>query len=160
MKKIAIFGGIIVVVFALLAILTVTANKQKMESVGDNQFGKDELLPATMEIVDDPNYQNAILPDELEERLNNEETFTVYFYASECPHCREATPRLNEIAEELGEDIPQYNLREFEQGWDDYNIQSTPTLVHFKNGVEEQRLVGAAENEVFEQFLTTYPSES
>lgn len=129
MKKIAIFGGIIVVVFALLAILTVTANKQKMESVGDNQFGKDELLPATMEIVDDPNYQNAILPDELEERINNEETFTVYFYASECPHCREATPRLNEIAGELGEDIPQYNLREFEQGWDDYNIQSTPTLV-------------------------------
>lgn len=31
---------------------------------------------------------------------------------------------------------------------------------YFKNGVEEQRLVGAAENEVFEQFLTTYPSES
>ncbi|MDQ0207129.1 thioredoxin family protein [Alkalicoccobacillus murimartini] len=159
MKKILVFGSIIVVVFALLALLTITSNKQKMESVADNQFGKDELTPATMDIVDDPNYQNAILPEELQDRLDNEETFTVYFYASDCPHCKEATPRLVDLAEELDEDIPQYNLREFEQGWSDHNIESTPTLVHYKDGVEEQRIVGAAETEIYEQFLTAFPSE-
>ncbi|TSB45008.1 thioredoxin family protein [Alkalicoccobacillus porphyridii] len=161
MKKVIIFGGIIVIVFGLLAALSIASNNQKMENASDNQFGKDasELTPATMEIVDDPNYQNAILPDELQERLDNEESFTVYFYASDCPHCREATPRINEIADELGEDIPQYNLREFEQGWADYNIDSTPTLVHYSNGVEAQRVVGAAENEIYERFLTEYPSE-
>ncbi len=59
--------------------------KQKAEG---NPFGKEELHPATIDLLDDPNYQNIILPDELREALNNKETITVYFYSSTCEFCK------------------------------------------------------------------------
>ena len=35
-------------------------------------------------------------------------------------YCKEATPILTPMAEELGIDLVQYNLLEFKQGWNDY----------------------------------------
>ena len=55
--------------------------------------------------------------------------------------CKEATPILTPLAEELGIDLVQYNLLEFEQGWDDYDIEGTPTIVQFKDGKEVARIV-------------------
>ncbi|NEU30994.1 thioredoxin family protein [bacterium LRH843] len=153
MKKVIIYGGIIVLLFISLAV--VTTMKQTEQSAG-NPYGKDRLNPATIELLDDPNYQNVILPDELDEKLSKGENVTVYFYKSDCPYCKEATPRLVPLAEELGVEIVQYNLLEFEQGWRDYGIESTPTLVHFEAGKEKGRVVGAAPNEGFEAFLNEY----
>ena len=58
------------------------------------------------------------------------------------------------MAEELGIDLVQYNLLEFEQGWDDYNIESTPTIVQFKDGKEVARIVGLQEEDVYRRWLT------
>lgn len=151
MKKLIIFGSIIIVLFALTAVLTNMAEK---ETVKDNPYKKDKLYSETVELLDDPNYQNIILPDELKEKLDAKEEVTVYFFSPQCKFCREATPRLMKVAREVGVEIQQYNLLEFQQGWNDYNIKSTPTLVHFKDGVEVNRIVGAAPNEDFKAFLT------
>ncbi|WP_249435870.1 thioredoxin family protein [Paenibacillus sp. Marseille-Q4541] len=106
-----------------------------------------KLNAATLEILDDPNYQNIILPEELGSKIENKEDFFVYFFASDCPHCRATTPKLMPLAEELGVDLPQFNLREFDSGWRDYNIEFTPTLVYFEKGVEKERLVGGIQEE-------------
>lgn len=79
--------------------------------------------------------------------------FRLPFYSPECQYCRETTPRLAPLAEDLGINLVQYNLKEFEQGWDQYRLNSTPTLIHFEGGAEVGRVVGAATNEEFKQFF-------
>lgn len=155
MKKILIFGGIIVLLFAALGFITTYQNNKKAE---DNVYGKSELRASTIELLDNPNYQNIILPDELEEKLNNKEDLIVYFFSPECSHCQRATPELMPAAEEVGVDIEQYNILEFEEGWNDYKIESTPTLVHFKDGKEVERTVGANTKDAYKKILTDWQS--
>lgn len=139
MKKIIIFTAIVVVLFGGLAFVTTTQNKQKAEG---NPFGKKTLEPATIKQLEDPNYGNQILPDELETKLENGETMTVYFYASDCVHCQNTTPVIVPMVEEMGLDLKKLNLLEFKDQWNKYGIDSTPTLIHFENGEEVSRLVG------------------
>ncbi|MFD1780674.1 thioredoxin family protein [Fredinandcohnia salidurans] len=139
MKKVIIFTVIIVAIFGALAFVTTTQNKQQSEG---NPYGKDKLDPATVKQLNDPNYGNQILPEELETKLENGETMTVYFYSPTCPHCQETTPVIVPMVDEMGLDLKKYNLLEFEEGWNKYGIESTPTLIHFENGEEVSRLVG------------------
>ncbi|MEH7381491.1 thioredoxin family protein [Bacillus sp. JJ1533] len=153
MKKIIIFTAIIVVLFGALAYVSTTQNKQKAEG---NPYGKDKLDPATLAQLDDPNYGNQILPDELETKLKNGESMTVYFYSPTCSHCQNTTPVIVPMVDEMGLDLKKYNLLEFEEGWKDYGIEYTPTLIHFENGEEVSRLVGYHEDH--NEFKTWFES--
>jgi thiol-disulfide isomerase/thioredoxin len=151
MKKIAIFLAIIIALFVGMAVVTNMQNKAK---IGDeNPYKKDNLDQTTIDILDDPNYQKIILPEELEKKLDNKEDVTVYFFASNCPHCKVTTPVLMPLAEEMDVDIVQYNLLEFQQGWDQYGIEGTPTLVRYEDGKEVARIDGSREEAVFEQWI-------
>ncbi|NMH69654.1 thioredoxin family protein [Bacillus sp. RO3] len=150
MKKVIIFLVAIVGLFAAIAIITSMQNSQKAEG---NMFKKANLEPDTVALLDDPNYQNVILPEELEQKLKNNEDVTVYFYSSSCIHCKRTTPVLAPLAEDMEVDMVQYNVLEFKQGWNDYRIESTPTLVHFEDGKEVARIVGGQPEEEFRKFF-------
>ncbi|QEY22276.1 thioredoxin [Psychrobacillus sp. AK 1817] len=150
MKKIAIIGGVIVLVFVLIFVLNSQKNKNALE---DNPYDTDNLKQSTIDLLDDPNYQNIILPKDLNEKIEKGETFTVYFFSPECSHCKEMTPRLTPIAEENNVEIFKYNILEYEQGWDDFNIKGTPTLVHFENGKEVARMPNAQPKENIQAFF-------
>ncbi|QKY68517.1 co-chaperone YbbN [Lentibacillus sp. CBA3610] len=154
-KKMLLIIGSIVVLFAALYFVIDYKNQQ---AIGDNEnpYGKDDLHQATVDQLDDENYQNQILPDELESLLNDGEDMVVYFYDPTCHHCQELTPRLVPIAEEMGVDMKKLNLLEFESAWGQYGIQSTPTLVYFENGEEVDRVNGAQQNELFRAFFNEY----
>ncbi|KAB7704899.1 thioredoxin fold domain-containing protein [Bacillus aerolatus] len=156
MKKIIIFAALILLVFAAIVFLT---KYQQNEASKDNPYGKKELHPETIKQLDDPNYSNLILPNELEEKLKNGEDAFVYFYSPTCPHCQKTTPVLMPVAKDKNVDVKQFNLLEFEDGWNEYQIESTPTLVYFKNGVEQERLVGSHPKENFEHFLEAHKKE-
>lgn len=66
MKKLLIFGGIIVAVFVLIFVLNAQKNK---DALANNPYDTDDLRQSTIDLIDDPNYQNIILPEELEKRL-------------------------------------------------------------------------------------------
>jgi thioredoxin 1 len=151
LKKLIIFVSIIVVIFGALAFLTTYQNKQKAEG---NPYGKAKLDSATIGQLDDPLYQNQILPDDLKQRLDDGESLTVYFYSPTCVYCQQTTPIVGPLTEELGIDLKRFNLLEFEDGWDDFNIESTPTMIHFVDGKEEKRVVGLQEEEVFKSWLS------
>lgn len=136
------FGGI--------AFFTKMQNEEKAEG---NPYGKDTLHPETVEQLDDPNYQNLILPDELDKKLSEDGEVTVYFYSPTCPHCQRTTPVVAPLTEDMGIDLVQYNLLEFEQGWDDYGVSETPTIVQYKNGEETARIVGYHEEVEFEAWF-------
>lgn len=153
MKKVVIFLAVIIVLFAGVALLTKMQNEEKVS--GDNKYKKDTLHPETVAQLDDPNYQNLILPEELEKKLDNKEDVTVYFYSPTCSHCQRTTPIVSPLAEDMGVDLVQYNLLEFEDGWDDYGIEETPTIVQYKEGKEVERIVGYQEKEVFEEWFNS-----
>jgi thioredoxin 1 len=165
MKKLAIYLSIIVVLFGALFVINQQSNQAKNAKYANNKYGisPDKLAPETVKLLDDPNYQNLILPEELKKKIDNKEDFFIYYFASDCSHCQRTTPVLTPLAQELNIDVKQYNLKEFNQGWKTYNIEATPTLVYYKGGKEVERLVGGVASnasgadghtrDTFKQFL-------
>ncbi|MBS4188710.1 thioredoxin family protein [Bacillus sp. FJAT-49705] len=152
MKKVIIFLGIIIILFAAVGIITKMQNEEKVSE--ENPYGKNATLHAeTIKQLDDPNYQNIILPDKLEEKLDNKEDVTVYFYSPICPHCLSTTPIVAPLAKEMEIDLVQYNLLEFEKGWDKYGITETPTIVQYKDGEEVNRITGYKDEAVFKEWF-------
>jgi thioredoxin 1 len=150
LKKVIIFAVVIVLIFGVIAFIT---QYQKEKASEGNPYGKDDLRAETVKQLDDPNYQNIVLPDDLEKKLENGEDAVVYFFSPTCPHCQEATPVLMPIADDENVDVLQYNLLEFEQGWEDYKIEYTPTLIYFEGGAEKGRLVGSQPDSEWRSFL-------
>ena len=150
MKKLLIIAGIVIVIFAGIVFLTNQANDDKL---ADNPYDTEDLEQATIDQLDDENYQNIVLPAELDEQIASGDPTTVYFYSPTCQYCQQTTPVLMPVAEDMDIDVLQYNLLEYEQGWQQYLIEATPTLIHYENGEEVSRWVGAQPKENIEQFF-------
>ncbi|NLY79053.1 MAG: thioredoxin family protein [Lysinibacillus sp.] len=150
MKKLGIIAAVVVILFAIVIVLTNMANKSKLEN---NPYGTNNLKQTTIDLLDDPNYQNIILPDALEEKIASGEPVVAYLFSPECSYCKEMTPRLMPIAEEMDVHIDQLNVLEFESAWDDYHLDSTPTLIYFEDGKEVERMVGAHPDENIRLFF-------
>lgn len=150
MKKLGIIAAVVVILFAIIIVLTNLSNKSKLEN---NPYGTNDLHQSTIDQLDDPNYQNIILPDALEEKIASGEPVVAYLFSPECGYCKEMTPRLMPIAEEMNVHIDQLNVLEFESAWNDYMIQSTPTLIYFEDGKEVERMVGAHPDENIRTFF-------
>lgn len=151
MKKLLIIAGIVVVVFAGIIFLTNQANNEKL---ADNPYDTEDLEQATIDQLDDENYQNIVVPSDLEEQIASGDPTTVYFFSPTCQYCQQTTPVLMPVAEDMDIDVLQYNLLEYEQGWQQYMIEATPTLIHYDNGEEVSRWVGAQPKENIEKFFT------
>lgn len=147
MKKVIVFLIGVIVIFAGAAYYTNMKNEQKST---ENTSTKDQVTATSgdqsNETAKNP---NQVLPEDLQKKLANKENVTVYFYSPECTHCQQTAPIVVPLAKEMGINLLQYNVLEFEQGWDDYNIEGTPTIVQFKNGKEAARIVGFNEKEAF-----------
>ncbi|TLS54229.1 thioredoxin family protein [Paenibacillus antri] len=137
-------------VFAVLIVALVVVNQQANKASSDNVYGipTSQLSPQTVDLLDDPNYQNIILPDELDRKIADKESFFLYYFSSTCPYCMQTTPLLNPIIEDAGVNVPQFNLDVYNDGFGKYNIVYTPTLIYYENGVEKERIEGGfgAEN--------------
>lgn len=143
MKKLIIYLCAIILLFGGLYAVNMAANGSS-----DNVYGirEGKLSPMTREQLNDPNYQNIILPKDLKTKLKDGYTGFVYFFSPTCIYCVNTTPVLVPMADEMGIDIPMYNLLEFQEGWSEYGIQSTPTLMYFENGkAVKPALVGGIE---------------
>src|SRR5690606_18808854 len=110
-KMLVIIGTIVVLMIALIFVVQYQ-NDQKL-SGANNPYGTDDLDQATIDQLDDPNYQNIILPEELETKLENGEDVSVYFFSPTCVYCQNTTPYLVPIAEENNVDMKMFNLLEF-----------------------------------------------
>lgn len=150
MKKMLIIGGVVVAIFALIIVLTNISNNDKL---ANNPYDTDDLEQPTIDLLSDENYQNIAVPDEVDEKIKSGEPTTVYFFSPTCQHCQATTPVLMPVAEDMDVDVLQYNLLEYDQGWQDYFIEATPTLVHYENGEEVSRWVGSQPKENIKEFF-------
>ena len=84
-----------------------------------------------------------------EEVLNSEKPVLVDFYAEWCGPCNAMSPVIEELAKELEgkAKVGKINVDENSDIAVEYNVMSIPTLIVFKNGKEEKRLVGLRDKE-------------
>lgn len=83
------------------------------------------------------------------EVLKSEKPMLVDFYADWCGPCNAMAPVIEELAKELDgkAKVGKINVDENSDIAVEYNVMSIPTLIIFKNGKEEKRLVGLRDKE-------------
>lgn len=83
------------------------------------------------------------------EVLKSEKPVLVDFYADWCGPCNAMAPVIEELATELDgkAKVGKINVDENSDIAVEYNVMSIPTLIIFKNGKEEKRLVGLRNKE-------------
>ena len=83
------------------------------------------------------------------EVLKSEKPVLVDFYADWCGPCNAMAPVIEELAKELEgkAKVGKINVDENSDIAVEYNVMSIPTLIIFKNGKEEKRLVGLRDKE-------------
>lgn len=150
MKKVIILA---IVVAALLIGAIVYSDISNREKAAGNPYGKETLHPATLAQLDDPLYGNLILPDELKDKMDKKEELYVYYFSPTCEHCMATTPVLVPIADEMKIDMKKHNLLEFPSSLDEYHIEFTPTLVHYKDGKEVSRQVGEQDADTWKKWF-------
>jgi len=150
LKKLFAIAAVIIVIFVLIIVLTNKSNEVKLE---DNPYGTKDIGQSTIGLLDNDNYNNIILPDDLKNKIDSGESVTAYFFSPECGYCLEMTPIMMPIADEMNVDVLQYNLLEFNAEAAPYEIEATPTLIHFKDGKETGRTVGLQPEENIRLFF-------
>ena len=130
-KKLLILTGLVLSIGAIMAIIyaAITLNKQQeIES----------------------NYLIELTYKELEEKINNKESFVLIYTQTTCSHCHEFKPILKRtLAKQnfYGYEIVLDKLEKADRAKlnDIANVSGTPTMVFIKNGQEinsSSRLVG------------------
>jgi thioredoxin-like negative regulator of GroEL len=86
----------------------------------------------------------ALTPKNYTQYINSHNFVLVEFWYPDCPYCTQLKPHLDAALRKL----PGINFATFNTDYDDnavirdqYNVQVTPTLVIYKNGVEVSRQI-------------------
>ncbi|MBJ7950338.1 thioredoxin family protein [Bacillus nitratireducens] len=132
MKKITIFSFIFIIFLIFLFIFT---NKKETKTKITN------------------NIQNEIKVNELQNNLLKQDEKFVYFYQTNCSYCKKVSPIVIPMAKKLNIDMKMLNLEEEQNGWNLFKIQGTPTIVHYKDGKEIDRIEGEYKKEEFKKWF-------
>ncbi|PEB42278.1 thioredoxin family protein [Bacillus pseudomycoides] len=124
--------------------------KDGIESV----YHTEDLDPATISTLKDPNFKYVINSDMLKEKIekdSNEKSVYVMFFKADCKSCHELAPKLNEIAKESKVDYSQINVLFYKDLTEKYSLKEVPTVIKFENGKEVERKVGQVVN--YKEFI-------
>lgn len=150
MKKLGIIGAAVVLLFAAIIVLTNMSNSDKLK---DNPYDTDNLQQSTIDLLDDENYQNIIIPTDLQAKIESGEGVFAYMFSPLCGYCMQFTPKLMAVAEQKDIQIDQLNVLEYENAWTTYQLKHTPTLIYFENGEEVTRMAGDKDEKSIHQFF-------
>lgn len=70
-----------------------------MEVSTVNPYEKIDLHPKSVELLEDINYQNIILPNEINGLFKNNQNVVIYFFSPICPSCLRITPIIIPMAQ-------------------------------------------------------------
>ena len=89
------------------------------------------------------------------EVLESEQPVLVDFWAPWCAPCRMLAPTVEAVAEKYATNaaVVKLNVDDNPQVSQRYGIKGIPTLILFKNGKEEERVVGATSKEAISRMI-------
>ena len=92
--------------------------------------------------------------------LKSERPVLVDFWAQWCAPCRMLAPTVEAVAEKYAESatVVKLNVDDNPEVSQRYGIKGIPTLILFKNGKEEERVVGATSKEAIARMLDKHVS--
>ena len=92
------------------------------------------------------------------ELINSNPVVVVEFYASWCPHCQKMMPVVDQIKQLLGDKaaIHQFDIDENQSLADATGVESIPTFIIYKNGVEVWKQSGEMEGDVLYSKIENY----
>ena len=90
--------------------------------------------------------------------LNSDKPVLVDFWAEWCGPCRMIAPTVEALAEEYKDKALVYkmNVDENQGVPNQYGIRGIPTLIVFKGGQEQERIVGAVSREAIAKAIDKY----
>ncbi|AZQ48995.1 thioredoxin family protein [Bacillus sp. GX] len=145
MKKMLIFGGIIIALFAAIFAVTQMEEKNATSQKIDNATGSTTNGPDY--------YTNKISFSDLQKNLKEKKEETVYFYQTSCVHCQKLSPVVVPMAKDLNVDMKVMDIEKIDAPWDEYKIKGTPTIIHFKDGKEVSRISGEQPKDKLKEWL-------
>lgn len=75
-----------------------------------------------------------ITPNQLQQKIENDENLYVYFYSPICEECIKSEPKLMQAVKELAiKDIVKVDVQKFAYLRKDLNIQGTPSIFVYHN---------------------------
>ena len=105
------------------------------------------------------NFAKSVTETEFETNvLGSEKPVLVDFWAEWCGPCRMIAPVLEEVAEQYEgkAGIMKMNVDENINVPQRYGIRGIPTLIMFKDGQEQERIVGAVSKEAITKVMEKY----
>ncbi len=95
-----------------------------------------------------------------QEVLQSDKLVLVDFWAEWCAPCRMMAPAIEAIAEKYqgSASVVKVNVDENPSISQRYGIKGIPTLILFKGGKEEERVVGATSKETLSRIIDKYSS--
>lgn len=104
-------------------------------------------------VESEPVMYKQVSSTEIEKKTHGKESFIAYFYQKNCPSCKQIKPILNDFVEQSGKDIFAVDINSDDYKnllIQDFNIQSTPTVIFYELGEEKFRFLSAFSKEEFE----------
>ncbi len=97
--------------------------------------------------VNDANFESAV--------LNSDKPVLVDFWAPWCAPCRMLAPTVEAVAQNYqgSASVVKLNVDDNPQVSQRYGIKGIPTLILFKKGKEEERVVGATSKEAISRMI-------
>ena len=92
--------------------------------------------------------------------LQSDKPVLVDFWAAWCAPCRMLAPTVEAVAQSFQETatVVKLNVDDNPQVSQRYGIKGIPTLILFKNGKEEERVVGATSKEAISRMIDKHVS--
>jgi thioredoxin 1 len=100
--------------------------------------------------ITDNNFENEV--------LQSEKPVLVDFWAAWCAPCRMMNPTVEAVADEYkaSASVVKLNVDENPSTSQRYGIKGIPTMILFKDGKEEERVVGAASKEALSRLMSKH----